>query len=121
MGGSSAARDGGEEAKVSDEPYVPDWRAALETANAAKRCGAKRRGSDGLLCQQPAMANGRCRLHGGKSTGPRTPEGLKRSRRARWRHGSYSAQAKAERAEAQVNLRQLQELEAVLRAFAARS
>ncbi|MDF2972517.1 MAG: hypothetical protein K0R61_2967 [Microvirga sp.] len=30
-----------------------------------------------LPCCQPAMPNGRCRLHGGLSTGPRTPEGLK--------------------------------------------
>jgi len=40
------------------------------------------------------MKNGRCRLHGGKSTGPRTPEGLERSRRARWKHGRYSREAK---------------------------
>lgn len=46
------------------------------------------------------MANGRCRLHGGKSTGPRTPEGLERSRRARLVHGYYTAEAKAARAEA---------------------
>lgn len=37
------------------------------------------------------MKNGRCRLHGGKSTGPRTPKGLERSRYARWKHGSRSA------------------------------
>ncbi len=43
------------------------------------------------------MRNGRCRLHGGKSTGPRTLEGLERSRKARWRHGRYAAEAKAER------------------------
>ena len=42
------------------------------------------------------MPNGRCRLHGGLSTGPRTPEGLARSRRARWKHGRYSAEAKRE-------------------------
>jgi hypothetical protein len=40
------------------------------------------------------MANGRCRLHGRKSTGPRTPEGLERSRRARLVHGYYTAEAK---------------------------
>jgi len=38
------------------------------------------------------MANGRCRLHGGLSTGPRTAEGLERSRRARWKYGLYSRQ-----------------------------
>ena len=42
------------------------------------------------------MPNGRCRLHGGLSTGPRTAEGLARSRRARWKHGRYSAEAKRE-------------------------
>jgi len=40
------------------------------------------------------MKNGRCDLHGGKSTGPRTPEGLERSRKANWKHGQYSAEAK---------------------------
>jgi len=38
------------------------------------------------------MANGHCRLLGGKSTGPRTPEGLDRMRRAKTKHGSYSAE-----------------------------
>jgi hypothetical protein len=33
----------------------------------------------------------------GKSTGPRTPEGLERSRRANWKHGHFSREAKAER------------------------
>ena len=41
--------------------------------------------------------NGRCKVHGGKSTGPRTPEGLERSKRARWKHGYYSREAKVER------------------------
>ncbi len=40
--------------------------------------------------------NGKCRMHGGASTGPRTAEGLARSRRARWKHGLYSAEAMAE-------------------------
>ena len=38
------------------------------------------------------MANGRCRLHGGKSAGPRTAEGLERMRRAKTKHGLYSAE-----------------------------
>ena len=41
------------------------------------------------------MRNGRCRLHGGKSTGPRTAEGLDRCRRAKWKHGMYSKEALA--------------------------
>src|ERR1700674_3711553 len=61
----------------------------------AARCGAKtRRGS---ACQAPAMKNGRCRLHGGTSTGPRTPEGLERCRMANWKHGAYSKEVMAER------------------------
>ena len=74
---------------------------------ARPRCGAKcRRG--GGACRGMAMANGRCRLHGGKSTGPRTPEGLERSRRARLVHGYYTAEAKASRAEARRTMRELQ-------------
>jgi hypothetical protein len=61
--------------------------------NSAPRCGAKTRRSK--ACQAPAMPNGRCRMHGGASTGPRTAEGLARSRRARWKHGLYSAQTRA--------------------------
>ena len=59
------------------------------------RCGARTR--RGTACQAPAMRNGRCRMHGGLSTGPRTPEGLERSRRARWKHGAYSEDARNER------------------------
>ncbi len=36
-------------------------------------------------------------MHGGKSTGPRTPEGLERSRRARWKHGRYSQETRRAR------------------------
>jgi hypothetical protein len=52
--------------------------------NSAPRCGAQTRAN--TSCRAPAMKNGRCRLHGGKSTGPRTPEGLERSRKANWQH-----------------------------------
>jgi hypothetical protein len=58
--------------------------------NNAARCGAKTR--RGTRCAAPAMPNGRCRMHGGKSTGPRTIEGLERSRKANWKHGLYSAE-----------------------------
>src|ERR1700751_2646343 len=43
------------------------------------------------------MPNGRCKLYGGKRTGRRTLEGLERSRRASWKHGHFSREAKAER------------------------
>jgi len=60
-----------------------------------QRCGARKR--DGAPCEARAVAdpetgrsrNGRCRLHGGLSTGPRTAEGRMRIRQAqleRW-HG----------------------------------
>jgi hypothetical protein len=40
------------------------------------------------------MDNGRCRMHGGASTGPRTPAGLAKAAAARTRHGGYSAAAR---------------------------
>src|SRR5262249_32735813 len=69
---------------------------ALLKANAAPRCGARSKRT-GKPCQGAAMPNGRCKLHGGKSTGPRTPEGLERSRQANWKHWHFSREAKAER------------------------
>ena len=54
------------------------------------RCGARTR--RGGRCEAPAMPNGRCRMHGGKSTGPRTPEGLERLRAARTKTGLHSAE-----------------------------
>src|SRR5690625_2998118 len=50
--------------------------------HARKRCGAKTR--SGKPCKNGAMANGRCRMHGGKSTGP-----PKRNQNAK-RHGFFS-------------------------------
>ena len=38
------------------------------------KCGAHAR-STGQPCQAKALANGRCKNHGGMSTGPKTPEG----------------------------------------------
>jgi hypothetical protein len=46
------------------------------------------------------------------STGPRTPEGLERARKARWQHGYYSAEAKATRAEGRALIRALHQLAA---------
>jgi hypothetical protein len=55
----------------------------------APRCGARTRA--GCSCRQPAMANSRCRFHGGKSTGPRTEAGRARARSNRLVHGLRSA------------------------------
>ena len=49
-------------------------------------CGARRK-YDGQPCQAKALPNGRCKLHGGMSTGPKTQEGRERiaaSMKARW-------------------------------------
>ena len=81
-----------------DKPH-PCRRGRLKNGNPpgdlahVPRCGAKTR--RGTACRGPAMRNGRCRLHGGKSTGPRTVAGLERSRRARWKHGAYSRETRA--------------------------
>ena len=71
----------------------------------APRCGACTRA--GHACRQPAMPNGRCRLHGGKSTGPRTADGLARSRAARLTHGLRSAEIIDLRAAAVASSRRL--------------
>ncbi len=56
----------------------------------APRCGARTR--SGTTCQAPAMRQRRrCRLHGGKATGPTSVEGLERLRAARTVHGGRSA------------------------------
>ena len=49
-------------------------------------------------------------MHGGASTRPRTPEGLARSRRARWKHGLCSAESLAEQKRARELLTQSREL-----------
>ncbi len=54
-------------------------------------CGARTRG--GTPCRKHPMPNGRCPLHGGKSTGPRTAAGLERLRAARTKHGGYGSES----------------------------
>ena len=66
--------------------------------NSSPRCMARTR--RGTSCQAPAMPNGRCRLHGGKSTGPRTAEGLERCRLANLQHGGSAEAIKNRREEA---------------------
>jgi hypothetical protein len=54
------------------------------------RCGAKTRKK--TPCQAPAMPNGRCRTHGGKSPGaPCGPAN------GNYRHGQYTKKAKADK------------------------
>jgi hypothetical protein len=89
------------------------------------RCGAKTR--SGKPCRAPAMWSTRtrrytrCRLHGGASTGPRTPEGLEKCRRANWKHGKRSAEAVAERRayrfEVRMLMLEMKQLETEVRAW----
>lgn len=51
-------------------------------------CGAHTR--QGGECRHIAMANGRCRFHGGLSTGPTSAEGAARQRAAVTIHGGRS-------------------------------
>ena len=64
-----------------------EWRFGADWPG--QRCGAKTR--KGTECQRPAnKSNGRCRVHGGASTGPRTEEGRARISEANLRHGRYT-------------------------------
>ena len=80
--------------ELGDNPMhrLPDWRHTLPLAQSCPRCGARTR--SGAKCEAPAMQNGRCRMHGGTSTGPRTSEGLERMRQANTRHGNYSEKSR---------------------------
>ena len=64
-----------------------EWRFGADWPG--QRCGAKTR--RGTACQRPAnQKNGRCRLHGGASTGPRTEDGRARISAANLRHGKFT-------------------------------
>jgi hypothetical protein len=56
----------------------------------APKCGAMCRGPRaGRPCRTPAMANGRCRMHGGKGSG--APSGEKNGM---FKHGKYTRRAR---------------------------
>ena len=75
-----------------------NWQKALLKANQACRCGARTRNS--TPCHSPAMPNGRCRMHGGKSPG--APRGKKHGR---YKNGYYTKTAIQERQAITVLLR----------------
>ena len=61
--------------------YGADWQGL--------RCGARTR--SGSPCKRPGnKTTGKCKLHGGRSTGPKTPEGLERIIKSRTTHGNFS-------------------------------
>ena len=75
--------------KANPKPwlYGPDWQGV--------RCEAKTR--RGTLCQRPGTKrNGRCRLHGGRSSGPKTKGGLERLIASKVTHGQTTAAKRAE-------------------------
>jgi hypothetical protein len=83
--------------------FGPDW--------PGKRCGAKTK--QGAPCQRPAVSRtGRCSRHGGKSTGPRTAEGIARIVAAKTTHGRLT---KAKRLEAKRKAQVGREIRAELR------
>lgn len=52
----------------------------------------------GLQCRGPAVKGKRvCRMHGGKSTGPRTPEGRQRCAASKTVHGNETTEKRLER------------------------
>ncbi len=76
--------------------------------NNASRCGAKTRA--GVPCRGAAMPNGRCRMHGGPSTGPRTEAGKAKIRAVRTKHGRRSQASIASRREVRAAIRAIREL-----------
>ena len=87
--------------------FGPNW--------PGQRCEARTR--KGTACQRPArLPVGRCRLHGGSSTGPTTEEGLARLIASKIKHGRFTKEKRAEakrRAEVGRQMRcELAELEA---------
>ena len=68
------------------------------------RCGARSKRT-GEPCQSAAMKNGRCRMHGGKSTG--APKGNQNA----LKHGNYTAAAQAASRERKREIRRILEIE----------
>jgi hypothetical protein len=73
------------------------------------QCTAKSKRS-GAKCRAPAVkGKSVCRMHGGKSTGPRTTEGLLRSGRARATHGTQTREVRLEHKKAMIAIRALEQ------------
>lgn len=81
-----------------------EWRFGADWPG--QRCGAKTRKR--TACQRPAnKKNGRCRVHGGASTGPRTEDGRTRISEANLRHGRYTKDKLEKRRENAVKGREI--------------
>ena len=76
--------------------------------NDIKLCLAKTK--SGVPCQKhPIAGRTRCRLHGGLSTGPRTPEGKAACVAAHWKHGRRSKAYVEARKQIWAELRRIEE------------
>ena len=74
------------------------------------RCQAKSKRTK-QQCRSPAIRGKRCcRIHGGKSTGPRTQQGRNLCGAARTIHGRETRQKRAKRQQALAELRQLERM-----------
>jgi hypothetical protein len=71
--------------KLLDNPMQSSWSNGLRAIAALPRCGAKCRTRNGSPCRAIAMANGRCRMHGGANLG--APSGKKHGQ---YRHGLHT-------------------------------
>ncbi len=85
---------------MSDYPMKRNYLAML----AHPRCGAHAR-TTGKPCRCPSMANGRCKLHGGKSPG--APRGAKNGN---FRHGQRTQETLERRREIRELLGSLREI-----------
>lgn len=75
-----------------------------------RRCAAKCKSTQ-ERCRAPAVKGKRvCRLHGGKSTGPRSDEGRGRCAEAKTIHGRETRSVRRQRAIALAELRQIEEI-----------
>ena len=67
------------------------------TAQTGRVFGARPERAGVRHVQRPArLPVGRCKLHGGASTGPRTKDGLARLTEARTKHGKFTKEKRAE-------------------------
>ncbi len=85
-----ASLECGRRAMLQGRPGEIASKLRKDAANSARAtlCGARTR--QGGTCRHIAMANGRCRFHGGLSTGAKTAEGLARVRTVGLVHGGRS-------------------------------
>ena len=74
-----------------------------------RRCDAKSKRTQ-LQCGAPAIRGKiKCRVHGGKSSGPRTDQGKASSAAANLKHGRYTQLAQTQRSESSALVSQLED------------